>query len=54
MIDRECKYGNIDKVLKLFSEFESEYVGSDNYKFLKARVLMENEYFEAALQLFDE
>ena len=54
LIDRECKYGNIDKVLKLFSEFESEYVGSDNYKFLKARVLMENEYFEAALQLFDE
>lgn len=54
LIDRECKIGNIDKVLKLFSEFESDYVGSDNYKYLKARVLMENEYFEAALQLFDE
>lgn len=54
LIDRECKSGNIDKVLKLFSEFELDYVGSDNYKYLKARVLMENEYFEDALQLFDE
>ena len=53
LIDRECKNGNIDKVLSIFSEFESDYVGSDNYKYLKARVLMENEYFEAALQLFD-
>lgn len=54
LIDRECKNGNINNVLKLFCEFELDYVGSDNYKYLKARVLMENEYFEAALRLFDE
>lgn len=54
LIEYECRNGNIDKVIKLFTEFESDYIGSDNYKYLKARVLMENEYFEAALQLFDE
>lgn len=53
-IDWECEEGNFEKVLELFAEFETDYVGSDNYKYLKARVLMENEYFEDALQLFNE
>jgi len=53
-IDWECDTGNFDKVLELFVEFETDYVGSDNYKYLKARVLMENEYFEDALLLFNE
>ena len=53
-IDWECDNGNFDKVLELFAEFETDYVGSDNYKYLKARVLMENEYFEDALLLFNE
>lgn len=53
-IDWECDNGHLDKVLKLFDEFETDYVGSDNYKYLKARVLMENEYFEDALLLLNE
>lgn len=54
LIDWKCEKGNFDEVLVLFGEFETDYFGSDNYKFLKARILMENEYFEDALQLFNE
>lgn len=53
-IDRECSNGSFENVLKLFSEFELDYVGSNNYKYFKARVLMENEYLEDALQLFND
>lgn len=53
-IEWECSEGRFENVLGLLAEFEDEYTGSNSYKFLKARILMENEYFEDALQLFNE
>jgi len=52
----DWKYENdtLENVLKIFEEFEIDYSGSDNYKLLKAKILMENEYLEDALLLFNE
>lgn len=50
------KYENdtFDNVLKIFEEFETDYSGSNDYQLMKASVLMENEYFEDALLLYNE
>lgn len=53
-IGYECDKGNFDKVINLFNEYETEYVASNSYKFVKARVLMENEYFEDALTILND
>lgn len=44
--------GQFDKVLLTFKEFEKTYSCSDNYKFVKAKVLMTHEYLEDAYELF--
>ena len=49
-----CDNKLFDKVLKLFDEYEGSYEGSSNYRFTKANVLMENEYLEDALAIFNE
>lgn len=41
-----------DKVLETFVEFEKDYLCSDNYKYIKGKLLMEQEYFEDALEVF--
>lgn len=41
-----------DKVLNTFKEYEQDYIYSDNYKFLKGKLLMDQEYFEDALEIF--
>lgn len=53
-IGYECDEGHIDKVINLFKEYEAEYVASNSYKYAKARVLMENEYFEDALIILND
>lgn len=50
----ECDNGSFAKVLELFKEYEDDYVPSDNYRCFKATVLMEQEYLEDALSLFNE
>ena len=49
-----CDKDSFDIVINLFKEYESEFVASNNFKFVKARVLMENEYLEDALIILDE
>lgn len=41
-----------NKVLEVFAEFEKDYLYSDNYKYLKGKLLMEQEYFKDALKVF--
>lgn len=41
-----------NKVLETFVEFEKDYICSDNYKYLKGKLLMGQEYFEDALEIF--
>lgn len=41
-----------NKVLETFEEFETDYICSDSYKYLKGKLLMEQEYFEDALEIF--
>ena len=41
-----------NKVLETFEEFESDYICSDSYKYLKGKLLMGQEYFEDALEIF--
>lgn len=53
-IGYECDKGHFDNVIKLFKEYESEYVASNSFKFVKARVLMEKEYFEDALIILND
>lgn len=50
----ECDNGSFAKVLELFKEYEEDYVPSDNYRYFKATALMEQEYLEDALSLFNE
>ena len=48
-----CDNEVFDKVLTLFSEYEEGYVPSDYYRYIKASILMEREYLEDALAIFD-
>uniref|UniRef100_UPI003569D4D5 SIR2 family protein n=1 Tax=Bacteroides finegoldii TaxID=338188 RepID=UPI003569D4D5 len=41
-----------NKVLETFVEFEKGYLCSDKYKYLKGKLLMAQEYFEDALEVF--
>lgn len=41
-----------NKVLETFEEFETDYIYSDSYKYLKGKLLMGQEYFEDALEIF--
>lgn len=41
-----------NKVLETFEEFETDYICSDSYKCLKGKLLMGQEYFEDALEIF--
>ncbi len=41
-----------NKVLETFEEFETDYICSDSYKYLKGKLLMGQEYFEDALEIF--
>lgn len=42
----------IDKIFHLFEDFEKNYHPSDNYKFVKANFLMEQDYLEDAFKIF--
>lgn len=42
----------IDKIFELFKEFEENYDFSDNYKYVKAIILMKYEYLQDAYELF--
>lgn len=42
----------LEKAFDTFNEFETNYNSSDRYKYVKAKILMVNEYFEDALELF--
>lgn len=42
----------IDKIFELFKEFEENYDFSDNYKYIKAIILMKYEYLQDAYELF--
>lgn len=53
-IEWMCDNNHFDKALNIFEEYETSYIGSSNYMYVKANVLMENEYFEDALAIFDE
>lgn len=44
--------GQFNKVLLVFKEFEKTYSYSDNYKFIKAKILMAHEYLEDAYGLY--
>lgn len=45
-------HNEFDKVIATFENFEKDYLGSDNYKYLKGKMLMDQEYFENALEIF--
>lgn len=44
---------NFEKVLNTFEEFENDYTYSDLYLYFKGNLLMEQEYFETALSIFN-
>lgn len=45
-------HNEFNKVLDTFEEFERDYIYSDSYKYLKGKLLMAQEYFEDALEIF--
>lgn len=45
-------HNEFDKVIETFENFEKDYLCSDNYKYLKGKMLMDQEYFENALEIF--
>lgn len=48
------EHDKFEKVLETFKEFENDYHYSDDYKFLKSRLLMDHEYFEDSLKLLQD
>ena len=49
-----CQNMGFDKIMKIFIEYENDYICSDSFKSLKAEFLMSFEYFEDALNLLNQ